>query len=1207
MNRIRSRLVNPFDAVHSTVVSKGTYLLLALALMGVLLSLLAYPAFAQTEQGDEDRLLWSADLSIVELEGLSIGAISADDFSNQGGNAGLRGRWLYYSLIDENLRLKLTDTIPSHEVLTLQVGDLAIEFEGGTSTYTWRVDAVDWEDGQTIAARIVIGANTPATGLPTITGTAEAGQTLTANTTGISDADGMDNATFTYQWLADDADIQDATASTHSLTLDDVGKTIKVRVSFTDDRNNSEVLTSAATAAVAPRPNNPATGLPTITGTAEAGQTLTANTTGISDADGMDNATFTYQWLADDADIQDATASTHSLTLDDVGKTIKVRVSFTDDRNNSEVLTSAATAAVAPRPNNPATGLPTITGTAQAGQTLTADTSGIADADGLTNAAFSYQWLADDADIQDATGSTYVVSDDDVGKTIKVRVSFTDDWNNAESLTSAATAAVTARPPNNPATGLPTISGTAQAGQTLTADTSDITDANGLANVSYTYQWLADDADIQDATGSTYVVSDDDVGKTIKVRVSFTDDRNNSEVLTSAATAAVAPRPINPATGVLTISGTAQAGQTLTADTSDITDADGLTNATFTYQWLADDADIQDATGSTYVVSDDDVGKTIKVRVSFTDDALNEETLTSAATTAVVAAVPTEPLSLTVSEGSQDQELVASWEVPSSNGGSTITGYKVQWKEATGSWDSAADVSEETVTGTLHTITGLTGGVEYAVRVIATNDAGDGPASSEATGTPAGDSESENNPPTGAPTITGTARVGETLTAVTSGIADADGLSDVSYAYQWIRTTAGTDADIADATGSTYTLTGDDEGTTIKVQVAFDDDNGNSETLTSASTAAVGQGSQVLVSNLGVGVSGAGGIQRALHAARPGFAQAFTTGADTEGYALGSIGVQVSHFQDGWTVGDHLRVTINGAASAGGPGGAHCTLSNPSSFPAPGVIVFTAPAGASSCPQLTKETTYFVVIEWVDPGGTDSFALIPQTYPTEEEAARGEDPGGAEGWSIADRAHYLTVSPGPPTWVAFDETASFKIRVQEAGIPAGTGVLTISGTVQEGETLTADITAIADPDGLTNASYRYQWLADDTDVEGATGPTYELTGADVGKTIRVRVSFTDDAGNEETLTSAATAAVAAALAPLTVALENNPVSHDGSAEFTFEIRFSEHIAELSYVTLKEHAFTETGGTVERAKRLEPDSDTPNLLWRITVRPAGNGT
>ena len=99
-----------------------------------------------------------------------------------------------------------------------------------------------------------------------------------------------------------------------------------------------------------------------------------------------------------------------------------------------------------PPPNSPATGQPTISGTAQVGQTLTADTTGIADEDGLDNVTFSYQWMADDANIQGATGSTYTLADRDEGKAIKVIVSFTDDANNEESLPSAATDAVTALP-----------------------------------------------------------------------------------------------------------------------------------------------------------------------------------------------------------------------------------------------------------------------------------------------------------------------------------------------------------------------------------------------------------------------------------------------------------------------------------------------------------------------------------------------------------------------------------------------------------------------------------------------------------------------------------------------------------------------------------------------------------------------------------------
>ena len=175
------------------------------------------------------------------------------------------------------------------------------------------------------------------------------------------------------------------------------------------------------------------------------------------------------------SEISGATGSSYTLAAADVGKTIKVRVVFTDDAGNEESLTSAATSEVvaAATPNSPATGTPAITGTAQVGDSLTADTSGIADPDGLTNATFGYQWLADDAEISGATGSSYTLTSSEQGKTIKVRVAFTDDAGNAESLTSDATAAVAARP-NSAATGAPTIRGTAQVGETLTAATSGI-------------------------------------------------------------------------------------------------------------------------------------------------------------------------------------------------------------------------------------------------------------------------------------------------------------------------------------------------------------------------------------------------------------------------------------------------------------------------------------------------------------------------------------------------------------------------------------------------------------------------------------------------------------------------------------------------------------------------------------------------------------
>ncbi len=98
----------------------------------------------------------------------------------------------------------------------------------------------------------------------------------------------------------------------------------------------------------------------------------------------------------------------------------------------------------------------------------------------------------------------------------------------------------------------------------------------------------------------------------------------------------------------------------------------------------------------------------------------------------------------------------------------------------------------------------------------------------------------------------------------------------------------------------------------------------------------------------------------------------------------------------------------------------------------------------------------------------------------------------------------------------------YRLTVTRAANSVATGAPTISGTAQVGQTLTADTSGIADEDGLTGVAYSYQWLADGADISGATSSSYTLVTAQQGKTIQVRVTFTDDAGNEESLTSAAT-------------------------------------------------------------------------------------
>ena len=164
-----------------------------------------------------------------------------------------------------------------------------------------------------------------------------------------------------------------------------------------------------------------------------------------------------------------------------------------------------------------------------------------------------------------------------------------------------------------------------------------------------------------------------------------------------------------------------------------------------------------------------------------------------------------------------------------------------------------------------------------------------------------------------------------------------------------------------------------------------------------------------------------------------------------------------------------------------------------------------------------------------------------------------------------------------------------------------TGAPGIEGSPAVGQSLTVTTSGIADVDGISTAVFAYQWLADDVEIDGANAYTYTVVSGDVGKQFRVRETFTDDAGNEESLTSGATGLVVAVLPPLTVSLQNSPASHNGTDVFTFEIRFSEEFS-LSFRTLRDHAFAVDGGAVLKAKRQEKCS---NIGWTITVLPDSN--
>ena len=150
---------------------------------------------------------------------------------------------------------------------------------------------------------------------------------------------------------------------------------------------------------------------------------------------------------------------------------------------------------------------------------------------------------------QDQTGTSATIMSVDAGKSYEVRVRATNDEGDGPWAAWSAD--------NSPATGKPMISGTPQVGQTLTADTSDIVDADGLPS-SFTYVWVSVDAsDVETLVGAnsnTYSPDSSHVGSTIVVRVSFTDGAGFSETVTSVA---VGPVVAAPNTAGVTVSKTA--------------------------------------------------------------------------------------------------------------------------------------------------------------------------------------------------------------------------------------------------------------------------------------------------------------------------------------------------------------------------------------------------------------------------------------------------------------------------------------------------------------------------------------------------------------------------------------------------------------------------------------------------------------------------
>ena len=822
-----------------------------------------------------------------------------------------------------------------------------------------------------------------------ITGTPTEGQVLSIVTSGVSDADGL--GAFSHQWLRDGAEISGAVGGSYTLGQADVGANISVRSSYVDGGGTTEVLTSAATAAVQ-NVNDAPTGGVSVSGTATEDQTLTAVTSALSDEDGL--GSFAYLWFRDGVSTG-VTTQSYVLGDDDVGAEMSVRVRYTDGEGTQETVFSPATAAVQ-NVNDAPGGTVGISGLAREDETLTANPA-ITDADGL--GAFSYQWLRDGAAITGATAGTYTLGQDDVSARITVRVSFTDGEGTAESVTSGQTAVV--QNVNDAPGGAVTVLGTAQEGQQLSAQTNGLSDEDGLG--AFSYQWLRDGAAITGATAATYTLEQADVGAQISLQVGYTDGEGTAETVTSAQTAAV--QNVNDApTGTVVVTGTATEGETLSADAAGIADEDGL--GTITITWLRDGVSTGE-TSATYTLDAADIGARLSAQASYTDGQGTAETVTSAETDAVQNANDAPTGAVTIS-GSLTQGETLTAETDTLDDADGLGEFDYTWlrdgEVISGEANDFYELTQEDVGAQISVVVSYIDGLGTEESVASA---------------PTAAVSNVNDAPQGAPVVQGTATQGQTLTADTSGISDSDGLG--AFQYVWLRDGSA----ISGATAASYTLEQADVGAQISVRVAYVDGGGASETLTSSETSAVQN-----VNDAPTGAVTISGVPRQ--------GETLTVGTDA--------------------------------------------LADPDGL------------GAYS-------------FEWLRNGTPITGETGPSLVLTQADV----------GQPISVRVSYVD-GQGTPEQVTSAATGN----IQDVNDPV-TGSVSITGLAQQDETLTAVANTVADADGL--GAFSYTWLRDGVAIPGADAQTYTLVQADVGAVISVRLSFVDGQGNAESLTSAATSAV----------------------------------------------------------------------------------
>ncbi|CAI9414680.1 CHAP domain-containing protein [Nocardioides sp. T2.26MG-1] len=245
--------------------------------------------------------------------------------------------------------------------------------------------------------------------VPAVTGNAKVGAVLTAT----SGAWRPTAVSVGYQWLADGQPIAGAVDTSLKLTRARLDQQITVRATASQLGYPTASATSAPTEPVQPGQLKNVVA-PAITGEAQVDSSLT-----LSPGTWTPTPDLTYQWLADGSPIPGATATTLALGPDLVGRTITAQVTATRAGYAAVTASAAPTQPVAPG-TFAVTTAPALVGTARLGETLAVDPGRFSPADAGVHVAI--QWLRDGEPVPDATGSTYPVTNLDLGSRISARV-----------------------------------------------------------------------------------------------------------------------------------------------------------------------------------------------------------------------------------------------------------------------------------------------------------------------------------------------------------------------------------------------------------------------------------------------------------------------------------------------------------------------------------------------------------------------------------------------------------------------------------------------------------------------------------------------------------------------------------------------------------------------------------------------------------------